>query len=1694
MVRSNALHSKDQCLDNKTHSTNAAYTEIENILIGIWSDVLKIDHVSIDDNFFKCGGDSLRAIQFVSRINSRFKVDMHIQVPFESSTIRELAAIIPKLSNSEENMTLRITKINRDKSLPLSFTQQRLWFLHQYDPQKSYVYNSPTFFYIHGNISIPSLEDAINKVIMRHEILRTKFKHTNEGYEQIAQDDYKIELRKEIAQSEEILNKIINEEIHYHFDLEVAPPFRCRLIKQEANKHLFIVNQHHIICDAWSLDILIKEISTFYTAKVKGNLLELPPLTIQYVDFAVWQKENLRGERLNKHVSYWKKQLKNINKLNLPTNYPRPPIKTFAGNEYIFEINKTLVNKLENLAQIQNTSLFILITTIIKILLSRYSNQMDICIGTPIANRNHEEIENLLGCFVNTLVIRSLLDHKLSFIELLDQVTQTTLEAYMHQDMPFEELVNVLDIERDISSTPLFQVMIAMQNFEKQVNLSLPETKVERLIPKYDIAKFDLTFGFQFKDENLVGIFEYNTDLFKLETIAQIANDLLTLMIIISNNSGLNLKDLIFPVKNHQLYAQKFNIELKTAIKHSIDERINNYWDKQIKSIEQANDLNALLSKVVDLDNFKSIGQPEEVSIQISGGLYQELKQLAKQQGVTINTIAQFAWHKLIQTYTRDKQTIVGTTVPGRHIPAEKIKDDVSLHVSILPLIVDWINLDQITIAEQLRNIHQQLVKLNEYSDVNLANKLQHGTRKLFHSLFVSETFPASEHTVEASKDGEINIKLRELVEELNYPLGIIVYEYDNSLKISIKYGKDYVMTGKIIKLLGQVEIILQQMLDVNNKVSNINLLTSEEYQKIIFNYNQTDREYLNDKTIYQLFEEQVEKTPNNIAVVFEKEKLTYRELNERANQLGGYLRNRYKQTTKEELKADTLIALFLDRDHEMIIAILGVLKAGGAYVPIDPSYPKVRIKYLINDAKTNILITQNHLKTKLEMAINENVGKESFSLVIIDDKETKIDLKGLTTTNLEPVSKAIDLAYVIYTSGTTGVPKGVMVEHNSLCMFIRGFIDKLQMNKINLLSSTNYIFDIFSLECFLPIVTSGTLYLTDILNFEKNLEKFYPKINLLQQTPSVWQQVMDNINTQYTDGVTALTGGETLSLDVKKRLHKCFKEIFNVYGPTETVIWSTIYKSSPNNQLSSLIGKPLPNERVYILDSYLTPVPVGVLGELYIGGAGLARGYLNQPETTQERFISNPFATEEDIAKGYTRLYKTGDLVRWLPDGNVEYIERNDFQVKIQGFRVELGEIENAISKLDKIKQVTVQAKERQTNTGKIKRLVAYYVSRTKGEITPSSIIEHLNNVLPKYMVPNVYIELESLPLTENGKLNSKALPDPKFMANAKYVPPRTELEAKLCSIWAEIMKIERVGVDDDFFDLGGHSMLALHLIATVNKRLNIKIKIAELYSLKTIKHIASSIELEQTSKLILPLNNYNKQQKTLFMIHPANGGCEVYKALADELKEDYLCYGIDNYNLYHDNKIENLTNIAKVYLKHIKSQCGITQHYNLLGWSLGGQISMEIACLLEKEGVEQISIFLLDTIMPDNFLKQMWGALDQNKYASNLTTYLLSKGYDDNYIRKIISAMPTETVLANTDISNFLRYAKVFLFKALQVSNDEKEDSEDGKFSSYIVSVKDNNISRYTNNLTIISMDVSHNNILQAYSDIAYNMRVVY
>ncbi|MEG4440289.1 amino acid adenylation domain-containing protein [Microcoleus sp. AT9_B5] len=1049
-------------------------------------------------------------------------------------------------------------------AFPTSFAQQRLWFIDQLEPGNPF-YNLPAAVLLKGRLNVVVLERSFQEIVRRHEALRTTFATADGQPVQVVGQKFNFGLQvldlQQLAETEreEKVKQLAAEEASKSFDLTKGPLLRASLLQLDAEEYVLLLTLHHIIFDGWSIGVFLQELAALYEAFSIGKPSPLPELPIQYADFAIWQREWLAGDRLQTQLNYWKKQLSGLPPLlELPADRPRPPVQTYRGAKESFLIPRTLTAALKKLSRQENATLFMTLLAAFKTLLYRYTGQADIPVGSPIANRNRAEIQGLIGFFVNTLVLRTNLSGDRTFRQLLDRIREVSLEAYAHQDLPFEKLVEELQPDRNLSYNPLFQVAFVLQTApvaaESIAGLNLTLLDVEN-----QTAKVDLTLYLEEKQEEISGQFEYSTDLFDAVTIRRMAGHLIALL-----------------------------------------------------------------------------------------------------EGIAAN--------------------------PERRI------------------------------------------------------------------------------------------------EEL--------------------------------PLLGE-----------------------KERHQLLVEWNDTRADYSSDRCIHQLFEAQVERTPDAIAVVFEDQKLTYRELNERANQLAHYLQ-------QLGVKPEVLVGICVGRSLDTIVGILGILKAGGAYVPIDPANPRDRLAFILEDAQVNVLLTEEKLL--------QTLPKCSAKILCLDGDKSAFSQHSKE--NPASGTTAENLAYIIYTSGSTGIPKGVLVPHSNVVRLFAATQSRYNFNEQDVWTLFHsYAFDFSVWEIWGALLYGGRLAIVPY-SVSRSPQDFYSllckeRVTVLNQTPSAFYQL---IKTEESVGIgedlslrLVIFGGEALDLQSLKpwfdRHGDRHPQLVNMYGITETTVHVT-YRPLTAADLSknaSLIGRPIPDLQVYLLDRNCQPVPIGIPGEIYVGGAGVARGYLNQPELTGDRFIPNPF---NDSLKA--RLYKSGDLARYLPNGDIEYLGRIDHQVKVRGFRIELGEIEAALGQHPDVARAVVVVRE---DVPGDKRLVAYIIANSAAQHKHSILIHELRcflkEKLPEYMVPAAFVMLEALPLTNNGKVDRKALPAPdrdRPELEEAFAAPSTAIEKILAEIWAQVLGLEQVGIDDNFFELGGDSILSIQVISKANQA-GLRLTPKQLFQNQTIAQLAA-------------------------------------------------------------------------------------------------------------------------------------------------------------------------------------------------------------------------------------------------------------
>ncbi|WWF47882.1 amino acid adenylation domain-containing protein [Pseudomonas trivialis] len=1057
----------------------APRNEHEAAIAAIWAEVLGRDSVGVEDNFFTLGGHSLLATQIVARLRNTFKLELPLRVLFEQPTVALLAVAIAAReaqAGAPQAAALGAPHVKpRPALLPLSFSQQRLWFIEQLTPGTT-LFNIPFALRLSGQLDVAALHASLNDLLARHEILRTGIRSVDGVPSQHISAALNIELPFEdlsnlatTAREGAQLNAL-QATFEHPFDLTAPPLLRARLLKVAPDEHVLGIALHHLVSDAWSATIALRELAQGYEARRHGAAAQLPALPLQYADFALWQRDHLQGAELARQLDYWTRTLDRRDQdasplLALPTDHPRPSVQSYRAGLVQRELSADLSGRVQALASRLGTTPFSVLFAGFAVLMHRLSGDATVLIGTPVTHREQPGTEGLLGILLNNLAIRADFSAQADFNAVVVQVATRLREGLQHQDLPFEQLVDSLQLPRSLSHAPLYQVMVAQQ-LGMEARLQFPGLAFEAL---------------------------------------------------------------------------------DTPLKHS--------------------------------------------------------------------------------------------------------ECDLDLHVLC----------------------------------------------------------PA-----------------------------------DAPIQLELMFALDLFAQDSARQTLARLEHLLEQLLAAPQRaVATLPLLMPAEWQRTVVEWNRTEMDVPQHLTFAQLFEQQAERTPERDALCFEGQCLSYAELNRRANQVAHYLRG-------QGVGANRPVALCVERSLELLIGLLGILKAGGAYVPLDPSYPAERLAYMLDDAQPLLFVGQQGLL--------EQLGSHLPRLRLDADAAL---LASQPESNPAALAGPDDLAYIMYTSGSTGKPKGTLVTNKSVVNLAWARIYGLYRRYTDqpMRSSFNYSFAFDSSVAELILLLDGhSLYLTpeDVRYDPAALAQFFKdtRLDAFECTPAQLKSLLE------TDGVRrgetylprfVLFGGDAVDAQLWQRLPSIAgSRFFNTYGPTECTVDATGCAVDDFPQ-RPIIGRPIANVRTYVLDAFLNPLPVGVPGELHIGGAGVTRGYLNRAEQTANVFIDDPFSPLPEA-----RMYKSGDLVRWLPDGQLEYLGRMDHQVKIRGFRVELGEIEALLGAQPGVRQAVVLARE---DVPGDKRLVAY-VSCDQPDL--SAWRNALGAALPDYMVPSAFVVLDTLPLTDNGKLNRKALPAP--------------------------------------------------------------------------------------------------------------------------------------------------------------------------------------------------------------------------------------------------------------------------------------------------------------------------------------------
>ncbi|GJL56403.1 MAG: hypothetical protein NPIRA02_35350 [Nitrospirales bacterium] len=1120
--------------------------EMEQRILAIWHELFGIARIGPHDSFFELGGESLLAVQLLSHVRTAFNVELSLADFFKTPTVSGLSQYIRAAQGESARAVMPPLRPRASLTqIPLSFAQERLWFVDQLE-EGSPFYHLSMALRIRGQLASGLVEDIFNRIVSRHESLRTTFLVADGQPRQ----DIRLESHLVLSvtdlrtcsgpEQNTRIHRMIQEEAQRPFNLQQAPPIRIHLLRCTGEEQVFVITLHHIIADGWSFGIFMREFAAYYDEAVNQEPSHLPALTVQYADYACWQREWLSGDALAGLLSYWKTQLHGIPAtLDLPTDFPRPAVQTYQGKTYSFTVAPGLTHNLRKLSRGQHMTLFTTLLGAFQVLMSRYSGQNDFCVGTPVANRHRSEVEPLIGFFANTLVLRADVSGDPTFLELAARVHKVVRDAQSHAELPFEKLVDELQPVRNLSANPLFQVMFSLQPARLDL-VNVPGLEWTQFDIDTHHARFDITFDMMESEDEIRGHIEYRTDLFDRQTIMRMAEQYQTL-------------------------------------------------------------LNNIVTK------------PEA-------------------------------------------------------------------------------------------------------------------------------------------------------------PL------------------------------------------------SRLSVLPPSEEQRIVLEWNATPPARPERVCLHQLFEVQASESPDRLAIQYDRESLTYRELNTRADQLSRTLQ-------QVGVGPDQTVALCVDRSLDMVVGLLAILKAGGAYVPIDPSYPEERIAFMLTDAQVTVLLSQERLQTACSAFHGAVVHVDSGAVVRTDESV------GCVHDRVMPEN----LAYMIYTSGSTGRPKGVMVSHRNACQFLAAMEQQLLLSPDDvLLAETSLSFDIALLELFLPLMVGAKVVLADKEAMQDGfrLRDLLESSNatVMQGTPATWR-MLQSAGWTGSPTLTVLCGGESLPFDLAEWLEARNAKLWNLYGPTETTVWSTSHRVEPVNSPIS-IGRAIANAVIYLLSPSLDVVPIGVPGEIYIGGEGVARGYWHRPELTAERFVPDPL-----FRCAGQRLYRTGDRGRWRADGTIEFLGRADRQVKVRGYRIELEEIERHLVACPSVAQAVVDVRD---DVAGRQQLIGYVVLRDP--MSGHGLSEFLKTTLPDYMVPSGFVVLEALPLTPNGKVDRQALSQAEMrqvnVMNGST--PQTATQRLLADVWRDVLGVPHVGLHDNFFALGGDSILSIQVISRLRQQ-GVRVSPRQLFQHQTIAELAT-------------------------------------------------------------------------------------------------------------------------------------------------------------------------------------------------------------------------------------------------------------
>ncbi|KZN34199.1 hypothetical protein N480_21585 [Pseudoalteromonas luteoviolacea S2607] len=1539
-------------------SDELGLTEVQSKLLAIWSKYLSNDTLKVDDNLLNLGVDSLMSIRVITEIRETFKVEMSLDTIFSLVSVEEQAEDIEKKLNvsSDEIVLPTIYATGKTELSSLSTSQQRLWMISQLEGKHS-AYNNAFSIFIR-DVCIDSLRKTLAEIVNRHTILRTRYVNVDGKPIQQVTDNLDVDIvTQDISHLPEhekmdVAQALYNEFLLQPIPLEEGMMVRAFLIKFGDHRDLLTVSQHHICSDNWTVNILIQEMSKIYLSYLKGEEHTLPPLPIQYLDYADWQARWLGQNGLADQIKFWKEYLAGAPEVNnLPTDFKRPKYQSYRGSQYIKNLDNRVLGGLNRLSQEQSTTLYMTMQAAFSTFIGRYSNEDDVIIGFQVANRLQKEVEPLIGFFVNTLVLRSDLSGDPSFAEFLTKTKQNLLKCYSNAHLPFETLVDELNPERSLSYEPIAQIQLVYMDQSQEAGGRRSDYVDEELQTFESVSltapfsKYDLTLYFRVKENGIECVWEYATDLYKEDTIKRMADNFECLLSSIIKEPSQTVRTL--PMLSQQEKVTQY-LDWHAQDTNSLSNSVYQQVIASEQSVQQSDetmsfslfyfasdagdsregkyDLLKQGAKFADQNGFEAIWTPER-HFDAFGGLYpnpaitaaaiagmtERVKIRAGSCVLPLHNPIRVAEDWSVIDNISGGRIGLGfaagwspkdfTLAPGRY---DKRREDLQKGIAtvkalwkgdVLEMPVDEGKVEEISIrplpvqaeipiwtttaghvdafvraGEAGQNV---LTHLLGQSLDDLAEKIAayreawrrsghkgSGTVTLLAHTFISDNEEVIyEHVKEPFKRylvisaGSPQAIARLVGESADTVLSGDIEQSDELNAITERAFRRYyhsnALLGTVEKCTPTVERIaaagvseIACLIDFGVEESLVleNLENLNQLKEIFSESVKSQAEEIHAQSeavsetqlcLHQQFERTVEQSPEAIALKLNGQVLTYGQLNDRANRLAHYL------TDHHGVSSEQVVAICLDRSFEMYVAILAILKAGGAYLAIDPEIPQQRMQFILDEAQVSVILTRSEDAAAIKL--------ESVATLCIDNDAL---FESCSNNNPEITVSPEQLSNIIYTSGSTGTPKGIMIEHRNMTRLFEQCPEAMKRTAQDIGCAFHaYVFDVSGWEMWGSLLHGGQLVIIPKA-FIQDMHSLYnllveEKVTHLSMTPSAFYTLQSLF--ELKDHKLSLTNvnlaGEALQFkmlsdwyadDIENR-----PKFFNVWAPAEVTVYATAREISKQDIEVGIsnIGVPFNDIALSILNEKHEPQPIGVPGELYVGGEGVARGYLNNPELTAKSFIPNPIVKSEDDI-----WYQTGDICRWLPDGSLEFLERKDNQVKLRGLRIELSEIEVCLNSHSGIKNAVVLVE----NSGASQYLVAYLV--INDDVNRESLLidikQILTNQLPAYMIPQSYAVIDEIPVNTSGKIDRKALQLQVKEMQDEYIAPRTETEHVVHDIWSEILGVERISVNANFFALGGQSLLAINVVNKLMERYGFEIETKLIFEYSSVESLSALID----------------------------------------------------------------------------------------------------------------------------------------------------------------------------------------------------------------------------------------------------------